>query len=90
MALEPIREIASDNAKERALATFLQKHMNWELFPRICFRCTDGLLMLPVIELARLQPEVHTRRDTNETDLVVKVRVSDYINFFRPLVIDEG
>jgi hypothetical protein len=152
MALEPIREVVSDNAKERTLATFLQKHMNWELFPtpkfyftdfhilqlydngrknyigdleikwlnipsnvpaifpfnklqqmiiappytdspnsfhRICFRFTDGLMMLPVLELARLQPEIHTRRDTNETDLVVKVKVSDYTNFFKPLVIGE-
>jgi hypothetical protein len=46
-------------------------------------------MMLPVKELARLHPEVHTRRDTNETDLVVKVSVSDYTKYFRPIVVTE-
>ncbi len=151
MALEPIREVVSDNAKERAMAKFLQEFMNWELFPtpkfyftdfhilqlfdhgrknyigdleikwlnissdipaifpfnklqqmmiappytdsptsyhRVCFRFTDGILMLPIAELSRLQPEVHTRKDTNETDLVVRVKVSDYQRFFKPIVIN--
>lgn len=152
MALEPIREVASDNARERTLAAFLEQFMGWELFPtpkffyvdfhilklydsgrknyigdleikwlkidssypaifpfnklqqmliappytdspesfhRICFRFTDGLLMLPAKELAVLQPEIHTRRDTNETDLIVKVRVSDFARYFRNIIVDE-
>lgn len=152
MALEPIREVASDNARERALAAFLEPLMGWELFPtprfyfvdfhilklfdngrknyigdleikwlkidssypaifpfnklqqmmiappytdspesfhRICFRFTDGLLMLPVNQLAKLQPEVHTRRDTNETDLVVKVHATKYETYFCHIIVEE-
>lgn len=152
MALEPIREIASDNAKERVVAKYLEQYMNWELFPtpkfffvdfhilklydngrknyigdleikwlnipsnvpaifpfnklqqmliappytdspesfhRICFRFTDGLLMLPAKELAQIQPEIHTRRDTNETDLVIRVNVFDYMRYFKNVVIQE-
>ena len=152
MALEPIREIQSDNAKERAMAEFLQRKMNWELFPtpkfyftdfhilqlyengrknyigdleikwlnissdypaifpfnklqqmiiappytdsptsyhRVCFRFTDGVLMLPVASLSHLQPEVHTRKDTGETDLVVRVRAADFGQYFRSVVVQE-
>ena len=41
MALEPIREVVSDNAKERAMAAFLQEAMKWELFPTPKFYFTD-------------------------------------------------
>lgn len=150
--LEPIREVASDNAKENAVANFLCEFMKWELFPtpkfyftdfhilklfdhgrknyigdleikwlnipsnvpaifpfnklqqmviappytespdsyhRICFRFTDGLLMLPVKELCVTQPEIHTRRDTNETDLVIRVKVFDHMRYFRKIIIEE-
>jgi hypothetical protein len=59
-----------------------------ESYHRICFRFTDGLMMLPAKELAKLQPTLHTRRDTNETDLVVWVRVDEYIQWFKPFVIN--
>lgn len=152
MALEPIREVASDNARERTLAAFLEQHMGWELFPtprfffvdfhilklfdngrknyigdleikwlkidssypaifpfnklqqmliappytdspdsfhRVCIRYTDGLMMIPVKELAHLKPELHTRKDTNETDLVIKIYAKDYAKYFRNIVIEE-
>lgn len=59
-----------------------------ESYHRICFRFTDGLMILPAKALARLQPTVHTRRDTNETDLVVWVRVDEFLQWFRPIVIN--
>lgn len=59
-----------------------------ESFHRICFRFTDGLMIIPAKALARLQPTVHTRRDTNETDLVVWVRVDEFLQWFRPIVIN--
>ena len=59
-----------------------------ESFHRICFRFTDGLMIVPAKALARLQPTVHTRKDTNETDLVVWVRVDEFLQWFRPIVIN--
>lgn len=59
-----------------------------ESFHRICFRFTDGLMILPAKALAHLQPTVHTRRDTNETDLVVWVRVDEFLQWFRPIVVN--
>jgi hypothetical protein len=40
---------------------------------RIAFRYTDGILIVPARELTKYKPEVFTRRDTGETDLVVRV-----------------
>lgn len=57
-------------------------------FHRICFRFNDGLMIVPAKALARLQPTVHTRRDTNETDLVIWVRVDEFLQWFRPIVIN--
>lgn len=59
-----------------------------ESYHRICFRFTDGLMILPAKALAHLQPTVHTRRDTNETDLVVWVRVDEFLQWFRPIVVN--
>lgn len=59
-----------------------------ESYHRICFRFTDGLMIVPAKALAHLQPTVHTRRDTNETDLVVWVRVDEFLQWFRPIVIN--
>ena len=58
-----------------------------ESYHRICFRFTDGLMMLPAKALAHLQPTLHTRRDTNETDLVVWVRVDEFLQYFKPYVV---
>ena len=57
-------------------------------YHRICFRFNDGLMIVPAKALARLQPTVHTRRDTNETDLVIWVRVDEFLQWFRPIVIN--
>lgn len=58
-----------------------------ESYHRICFRFTDGLMMVPAKALAHLQPTLHTRRDTNETDLVVWVKVSEFQKYFAPHVV---
>ena len=39
----------------------------------LCFRFTDGLLFVPVNELVNSKPYWFTRKDTQETDLVVVV-----------------
>jgi hypothetical protein len=61
-----------------------------DTFHRICFRFSDGLMIIPVKKLAHLQPALHTRKDTDETDLVVWVKVEEFFNYFRPRVINEG
>jgi hypothetical protein len=63
---------------------------NAESFHRICFRFSDGLMIIPAKKLAHLQPALHTRKDTDETDLVVWVNVEEFFNYFRPIVINEG
>ncbi len=52
-------------------------------YHRVCFRFTDGLLLVPALALMRLQPVLFTRQDTHETDLVVKVQTSDFASCFR-------
>jgi hypothetical protein len=47
-------------------------------------------MIVPVKKLAHLQPALHTRKDTDETDLVVWVNVEEFFNYFRPIVINEG
>ena len=59
-----------------------------ESYHRICFRFSDGIMMLPAKALAHLEPTLHTRRDTNETDLVIWVRVDEFISYFRPFVVN--
>jgi hypothetical protein len=59
-----------------------------ESYHRICFRFTDGLMIVPAKALAHLQPTVHTRKDTNETDLVIWVRVDEFLQWFRPIVVN--
>jgi len=60
-----------------------------ESFHRVLIRYTDGTAVIPVKELARITPEVHTRRDTNETDMVIKIDAAAYRQYLRPLVIPE-
>jgi len=57
-------------------------------YHRICFRFIDGLLLLPALNLLPLQPVLFTRQDTQETDLVIKLQVSNYKDYFRPVKID--
>jgi hypothetical protein len=149
---EPIRQVQSDNKRERIVAQRLEQKMPWSLFPtpkfyftdfhinrlqdngrqnyigdleikwlnipsnypaifpfnklqqmliappytdspdsfhRICFRFNDGMMIVPAKDLARIVPEVHTRKDTNETDMVIKVLVSDYTRYFKPIIVNE-
>ena len=58
-------------------------------FHRICFRFNDGMMILPVKELAHMKPELHTRQDTNETDFVIRVNVSDFTRYFKTIVVNE-
>lgn len=44
-------------------------------FHRVAFRFTDGILVSRAKDLSALNPEVFTRRDTGETDLVIRVQV---------------
>ena len=62
---------------------------NAESFHRICFRFSDGLMLIPAKKLAHLQPQLHTRKDTDETDLVVFVHVSEFQNYFKAIVVNE-
>ena len=153
MALEPIRQIASDGKREQIAAKALMDYFaNWKLYPtprffftdfhitvmqgqgrenyigdleikwlktdssksaifpfnklqqimiappytdtdysyhRICFRYSDGILVVPAKELEHLQPVFHTRWDTKERDLVVFVNASDYPQYWHNLVINE-
>lgn len=57
-------------------------------YHRICFRFTDGLMIIPAKAIAHLQPAIHTRKDTNETDLVIWVRVDEFISYFKPYVVN--
>lgn len=153
MALEPIRQIASDGKREQIAAKALTDYfINWKLYPtprffftdfhitvmhgngrenyigdleikwlktdsskpaifpfnklqqimiappytdtdysyhRICFRYSDGILVIPAREIAHLQPVFHTRWDTKERDLVVFVNASDYPQYWHNLIINE-
>lgn len=56
---------------------------------RVAFRYMDGLLLVPVRELAGLQPYWFTRHDTSERDLVVSVPVRELRNYWIPVVVNE-
>lgn len=57
-------------------------------YHRICFRFTDGLLLLPALNLLPLKPVLFTRQDSQETDLIVQVQVCNFKNYFRPVEIN--
>lgn len=59
-----------------------------ETYHRICFRFTDGIMMIPAKALAQKHPVMHTRKDTNETDLVIWVRVDEFLSSFRSYIIN--
>ena len=44
-------------------------------FHRVAFRFTDGILVSRAKDLSAATPEILTRRDTGETDLVIRVKV---------------
>jgi hypothetical protein len=60
-----------------------------ECFHRICFRFTDGLLIMPARALGNLVPVFHTRWDTMERDLVIYVQASEYAQYWVPEIINE-
>ena len=60
-----------------------------EVFHRICFRFSDGTMIVPVSQLAHLVPTFHVRNDTQERDLVVYVNRSEYQRYWKDLVIKE-
>ena len=60
-----------------------------DVFHRVLIRYDNATAIIPVKELARLIPEIHTRRDTNETDMVVKIYSGDFAQFVKPVVIPE-
>jgi hypothetical protein len=62
---------------------------NPEVFHRICFRFTDGTMIVPAQQLAHQIPQFHVRHDTQERDLVVYVHRNDYQQYWKDLVIEE-
>lgn len=60
-----------------------------DCFHRICFRFSDGLLIMPARELGSLVPVFHTRWDTQERDLVIFVQASDYAQYWVPQIVNE-
>lgn len=46
-------------------------------YHRLALRYDDGILLMPARVLAGIQPEWFTRRDTNESDLVIHVPVDE-------------
>lgn len=60
-----------------------------EAFHRICFRFSDGLLLLPAKELGHLHPTFHTRWDTKERDLVVYVQAELFKQYWIPEIVNE-
>ena len=55
----------------------------------VCFRFTDGTLLIPVKELGGLMPEFNVRHDTNERDLVVRVNAMMFKRYWIDVVIKE-
>jgi len=60
-----------------------------EVFHRICFRFTDGTMIIPASQLAYQVPQFHVRQDTQERDLVIYVHRSNYEQYWKDLVIEE-
>jgi hypothetical protein len=60
-----------------------------ESYHRVCFRFTDGILLIPAKRLMReSEPIWHTRWDTGETDLVIKVNARDYGTWLSTEVVE--
>lgn len=60
-----------------------------DVYHRICFRFSDGLLIIPARELGSLIPQFHTRWDTQEHDLVIFVQASDYAKYWVAEIVNE-
>lgn len=60
-----------------------------EAFHRICFRFSDGILIVPARELGNLHPVFHMRWDTRERDLVIYVSVEQFKHYWIPEVVNE-
>ena len=60
-----------------------------EVFHRICFRFTDGTMIIPASQLAYQVPQFHVRQDTQERDLVIYVHRSNYEQYWKDIVINE-
>lgn len=60
-----------------------------ESYHRVCFRFTDGILLVPAKALMRFcEPTWFTRFDTGETDLVIKVYAKDYGKWLSTEVVE--
>ena len=60
-----------------------------ESYHRVCFRFTDGILLVPAKALMRFcEPTWFTRFDTGETDLVIKVNAKDYGKWLSTEVVE--
>jgi hypothetical protein len=60
-----------------------------DCFHRICFRFSDGLLIIPARELGYLIPTWHVRWDTQERDLVVYVDANQFKRYWVNVIVNE-
>ena len=62
---------------------------NYNIYHRICFRFDDGLLLVPVLEMAHLIPQFDIRYDTNERDLNVHITCKEFSKHWIDKVVVE-
>jgi hypothetical protein len=62
---------------------------NYNIYHRICFRFDDGLLLVPVLEMAHLIPQFDIRYDTNERDLNVHITCKKFEKHWIDKVVNE-
>lgn len=60
-----------------------------DIYHRICFRFTDGLLIIPAKVLGFMVPQFHVRWDTKERDLVLYVDAKEYPEYWHDVVITD-
>jgi hypothetical protein len=60
-----------------------------QVFHRICFRFTDGLLLLPAFKLATIIPERTTRYDTMETDFNLLFSAYEFAEYWIEKVVSD-
>jgi hypothetical protein len=60
-----------------------------QVFHRICFRFTDGLLLIPAFKLATIIPERTTRYDTMETDFNLLFSAYEFVEYWIEKVVND-
>jgi hypothetical protein len=60
-----------------------------QVFHMICFRFTDGLLLIPAFKLATIIPERTTRYDTMETDFNLLFSADEFAEYWIEKVVND-